>query len=328
MKKFSNAKEEPKVYYGLHFADGIAEYDSRKVFINQDTAIKMNKTFSGKPLYVGHVENVDLENIQEADGFVVESFFNKNDGHHWAKFIVISDKGHEAIRKGWKLSNAYIMKEHGAGGQWHGTDYEKEVTQAEYEHLAIVSDPRYAESVIMTPEQFQTYNTNKQEALENRFINTKGDKKMFSLFKKEKIENSIDLAATIVLLPKSKVEKTLNALVEEADASEIKKTEKQMANGDSYVNIGDKEMTVNEMVKMCQELMTKKEEVTAVENKEEPKKDDEPVANADTDEEEEKKQNSNFLKLRSAHEKFVNHKVIETSQDRVARGKSRYGSAE
>ncbi len=213
----------PQIFYGLHFAPGVAHYrpegaEPYTVLINEDTAKRMDPTFPGKPVFVRHVNEVDLTDLQnEADGYVAESFFNELDGKHWVKFIVVSDKGQDAIRKGWRLSNAYKPVQLGAGGRWHGVAYGREITQGEYEHLAIVENPRYSESIVLTPEQFKKYNEEKQEqllALKNS-EEPKGDKMKFDWFKKGKVEN-VDEGLSVVL-PKSKKEFTLAELITNAD---------------------------------------------------------------------------------------------------------------
>ncbi len=197
---------------------------------------------------------MDLQNIQqEADGYVVRSFYNATDGKHWAEFIVVSDKGHDAIRNGWKLSNAYIPKEMRGGGQWHGVDFAKEVVRGEYEHLAIVPNPRYSESIILTPEQFKAYNHEKELELK-RLSNSKGEKSMFNFFKKQKVENATDLESMSVTLPKSGKEVELSKMINEYDAS-MMSGDYGYANGDHKVKVGDAVMTVNDLVSKHMELM-------------------------------------------------------------------------
>ena len=168
MTKIKNASQYPKRFYGLHFAEGCAEYKtapdkSFMIFIGENAIKNMDATFEGKPVFVGHRDEVTPEMIP--DGHVIKSFFNKADGKTWVEFIVTSDEGLEAISKGWELSNAYKIVRSGAGGRWHGIDYGQEVVEGEYEHLAIVPDPRYEESIVLSPEEFKTYNEQKEAEL-------------------------------------------------------------------------------------------------------------------------------------------------------------------
>jgi len=234
--RVSNAAQG-KIFYGMHFYPGVAEYaepgqDAYRVFINEDTIRKMNPTFAGKPIFVEHVDEVedDINELRkDADGWVVESFFNAADGKTWVKFIVVSDRAERAIKNGFRLSNAYIPRNFSNGGLWNGVSYLKEVTDGDFEHLAIVKNPRYEESVIMTPDEFKKYNEDKSIELK-RLANSKEKEKSkmkFNLFKRTKVENQkdFDFENMCVTLPKTGKEKTLIQLVNEADEFEEKKKE-------------------------------------------------------------------------------------------------------
>ena len=354
-----NAKQLPQVYYGLHFLPGCAEYrepgkEPFRIFINEDTIRSMNPTFAGRPVYVRHKDEVNLENIQaEADGYVVKSFYNAVDGKTWCEFIVVSDRGHDAIRGGWKLSNAYVPKGFGSGGLWNGISYEKEVTAGEYEHLALVQDPRYQESIILTPEQFKTYNSEKElelKKLSNSHEKGEGSMSKFNWFKRAKVENSSDLELMSVTLPKSGKEFTITQLINDMDAMEEAKKEPMMANGEHMVEVGDKKMTVNELVAKHMEMMGEKKENDDQQEKPEgempaPQKaqNEEDQASKDANKEgqgpgatknaltpEQKADKAKHGKeLREApYEAFKNQATpIDLSQDRMKRGKQRYGSA-
>ncbi len=245
----TNASEaKGRVLYGLHFYPGIAQYEEPgkeafRVFLNEDTLRAMDPSFAGRPVFVLHVDEVEprLDELRkEADGWVVESFYNAADGKHWSKFIVVSDKGNQAVDRGLKLSNCYIAKQYGPGGTWNGLSYDKEIVQAEYEHLAIVPNPRYEESIIMTPDEFKSYNEQKILELKKLSNNastasaspakdtkSQGETTMkFSFFKRAKVENTADLECMSVLLPKSQKEITLSKLINAADEMAMKEKEK------------------------------------------------------------------------------------------------------
>jgi hypothetical protein len=348
-------KTLPKVYYGLHFYPGVAEYreqgsEAYRIYIGEDTIKNMGPTFAGKPVYVQHVENVDLDKLQEeSDGYIMESFYNKADGKHWAKFIIVSDRGHEAIRNGWKLSNAYVPKNMGQGGLHNGVEYDKEILSGEYEHMAIVPNPRYEESIVLTPEEFKTYNSNKElelSKLANSKEKPKGEKSMnLNFFKKSKVENAADLEGTSVVLPKSKIEKTITQLVNEADEHELKKKEPQMANGEHMVKVGEEQMSVNDLVEKYNAMMKKENEdesdkdahkveekgegeLKANDEDEEAKKKALELAKHEDKEIADKKKQNHFEDLKKApHAAMKNEGSIDLGEDKVARGKARYGSS-
>lgn len=315
-----NAKEMPKVFFGLHFVEGVAEYDDGRLLVSNEAANKMDSSFAGKPVYVHHVDRVDLDQLQEqADGYVVKSFYNAADGKHWAEFLVVSDKAHSAIRNGWKLSNAYKPTEFGPSGSRNSVTYDKEVINGEFLHLAIVPNPRYDQSVILTPEQFKEYNAQKFKELQN----SKGEDKMLGFLKKpEKEELEIlkndEMKKADDDSKKSDDAKKSDDDAKKADDAEKAKEEKsEPAKSDEdllekIVTINEEEMTIKELIKkyldVCDELAKKNEP------KEEKK------------EEVEQKKNSKFYDdLKNANH-HVQIEKLELSMDRLARGKSRYGS--
>lgn len=351
-----NAKGLPKVYFGLHMVEGVAEYrepgkEPYRIMIAENCLKEMDKTFQGRPVYVSHVDEVNLDNLQlEADGYVVRSFFNKADGKHWAEFIVVSDKAHEAIKNKWVLSNSYMPKRLESGGEWHGVEYAKEIVEGEYDHLAIVPDPRYQESIILTPDEFKEYCESKEQEL-MKIANSKGESKMkLSFFKKTKVENAkeIDLENMSVVLPKSGREITITQLVNEADDME-KKENADMADGEKHVMVGESKMKVNELLNAYQacknelEEMKKKNDDAVKHNdededdKKENKEDEEAkkkalelAAHEEKEIEEAKKKNAkeNFEKLKNAESKSlqIEAAVLDLPDVQIARGKSRYGS--
>lgn len=359
-----NAQGKGTVYYGMHFYPGIASYaegdGELRVFLNENNIRKMDPSFAGRPVFVHHVDGVE-DNVddlrKEADGWVVESFYNAADGKHWAKFIIVTERAEKAISRGMRLSNCYIPKSYGPKGTWNGFSYDKEITSAEYEHLAIVPNPRYEESVIMSPEQFKAYNSEKELELK-RLANSKneGDKKMskFKWFKREKVENSIDLEAMSVELPTSKREVTISSLINEADA--LEKT-KGIANSKDTVEVDGVQLTVEDLIESYKNAKKNKEDD---EDKDDDKKDNDDMDdegdadsmdNEDDDEEErkaalkkaadDKKENAKkkAAKLKNAADKHVREQQEEIERerkkiankrdmpgDKLKRGKARYGS--
>lgn len=342
-----NAKEFAQRYFGLHFSEGLAEYGAHegtagRIFISNEVATQMDSTFSGKPIFVMHVDETDDAKLkhmaeEEADGVVVRSFYNKNDGKHWAEFMVQTDKGMEAIRKGWKLSNAYVVNSTRQGGKWHNVDYDSEVVAAEYKHLAIVPNPRYEESIVLTPEEFKTYNEKKAKEHEAHIANSKQEKPtMLNLWKRTKVENAADLSDVCVTLSTGKdiAIKDLVAAHETAikNAEEAAK-EGVMCNMEHLVQIGEAKMNVAELVEKYNAMLAEKAAPKAVEEpkNEEPKV--EPKVEEKKNEEpkvEEKKEDvkSNAFAEMLKNAPFAKEVLtVETSADKVQRGRALYGSA-
>lgn len=204
--KVRNDNGKGTIWYGMHFYPGVAQYnppgkESFRVYVNEKTIRKMDPTFAGRPVFVSHVDEVEGNNDElrkEADGWVVKSFYNEADGKHWVQFIIVSKRGQAAIAQGMKLSNAYELKSSAGGGEWNGVDYEKQIMDAEYEHLALVKNPRYDESVIMSPDQFKKYNADHLGELK-RLANSKESTVLKNIFKRTKVD-AADLTDVVVEL--------------------------------------------------------------------------------------------------------------------------------
>lgn len=297
LKFFQNAKEEPKVFYCKHIAPGVCAYADETILIGEEALKEMDKTFAGKPIYVNH-QKVDLENIQqEADGYVAESFYLPEDGSHWAKMIIVSDKGHEAIRKGWKVSNAYVPDEFGIGGEWHNIPYNREVMKAHYTHLALVDNPRYEEAVVMTPEDFKTYKESKREQLKQleNSKNQKGEKRMnWKLFERKEVTNSEDIANKMVELSNGStvsIREMINAVEEDLKKKEEKEA-KQNETLESVVKVNGEDMKVADLIKEYESKCNKCNEDEEDKEKEEKKSKKNLKKNAEEGKDEEEKKDS------------------------------------
>ncbi len=359
------------IYYGSHFYPGVCQYtgkdgNSYKVFLDEDTLRKMDVTFAGCPVFVHHVDEVnsDVNELRkDAEGWVVESFYNKNDGKHWSKFVVVTDQAIAAIKSGMKLSNCYEPTEYKPGGRWNGIDYEKQITNGVYEHLAIVPDPRYNESIIMTPDEFKKYNLDKELELKRlaNSDNKDGEKTMFNWLKKTKVENDAgkELEAMSVVLPKSKKEVEIVKLINEADDVEVRMLSKEpiVAHHEHLVNVLGETMSVGELINKYEMMMDSDEEEgkegdgeekeidpekkkamakKEPEDKEEEKKDKETEKDEGKKEPEEKKENkkkndftnAKALALKNANEKnSAPAPVLMLTQDQLKRGQQMFGSA-
>ena len=351
-----NAKELPTIFYGKHFTQGLAEYRDKegepyRIMLNEDTLRTMDPTFAGKPLYVRHVEEVDLANLQnDADGYVIESFYNKADSSHWVKFIAVSDEAKDVIKKGWKLSNAYVPTKFGAEGSYHGVSYKKEILDGVFEHLALVNNPRYAESIILTPEEFKKYNADKNIELEKVSNSKQGAFNMFSFFKKTKVDNA-ELVDTSVVLPNTKREITIGQLINEADMEEkekknpeheefLKKHEELKDCHNALMQKHNELKEEHEALKKEHEILKermnpekeekKEEKMDSEEEDKEAKKELEKLEKHEEkeieEEEMEKKKQNNFNILKNAESINIKHKVLDLSEDKIIRGKKRYGS--
>lgn len=357
-----NAKQMPEIFYCRHIEQGVAKYSSEMLLIQNECLKKMAKTMLGKPVVVIHqdINEEFIDKLQErSDGYVVENFYNELDGWWWAKMIIVSDDGHDAIAKKWSVSNAYKPLESTVAGEWHSVFYDREIKDAEYTHLAIVPNPRYENALILDCEQYKKYNEQKKrelEELKNSKENKKEGGRMLKFFTREKkeVKTSEEIQNSFVEIDGKEVavqDLISNAIKKNAEDEEAKKkaelAEKEKMNMDSEVDVGDKKMKLKDLVESykASKKNSEDEEKAKKEEEEKNKKNAEDEETKKKEEEEEKnKKNAKEKELQNAKEELENAQkkvneilnahlqeidevqVIETSSDQLERGKQRYGS--
>lgn len=361
-----NASKFPQEFYCRHIQPGLCGYGDENVLVDTDAVKRMLLNNAvGKPVYILHSDASHedrLRNLkEESAGYITGSFYNEADGWGWFKFLAVDDSAHSAIANGWKVSNAYVPTEWGIGGTKNNVRFDREVLNGYFTHLAIVPDPRYEDACIMTPEEFRAYQANKKQELVQlqnaKTDSAKGNQMLpkFSFFKNERKEVSSIDAETIVEYDAGKVAtvgEMINALKEKKNSSddeaakkkadeedEKKAAEKKNAEEDekkkrdelenSIVDVGGEKITVKELAN--RHAAMKKNEADK-EDEDKKKKDEEEKANALKVAEEKKNGQSFFNDLSNAQFKAMAGAAaqqavqVETAQDRVARGKSAYGS--
>lgn len=338
--ELNNARDFPKTYYARHMEPGLCGYEKEKILVDTDAMKNMAPSFQGKPVYVGH-QKVDVEKLQEqADGYVTECFYNELDGWLWAKMIVVSDKGNNAVAQGWSVSNAYVPSEFAAGGEHHAVDFDRKIVNAIFTHLAIVPDPRYEGAKIFTPDEYKAYCVAKKTQLDE-LKNSKGAKRMFKkLFKTEskEVTNAADIDdSTMVELQNGKsvslkemieavnaAEEVKNAKAKKNEKDEDDKEEKEKLNADTEVDVGGQKMPLGHLMNKYMNVQKQ----NAADEEEKKKKEDEEKKNAEDKkkEEEEKANAKTFEEMKNAKNKTSAFVQVDTSLDKVARGQERYGS--
>lgn len=329
----TNATQEPRVYFGMHFVDGVAYYagDDKMIYVSADTAKAMDKTFTGKPVFVQHKSDWELSEIEEiSDGYVIRSFFNPNDGKHWVEFIITSDEGHKAIKEGKRLSNGYEVVGKAGSGQFHGIDYVEEYTEAVYNHLALVDNPRYDEGFILTPEEFKNYNDNLKAQNKEQIHNSKETSMKFNLFSREKVQNENQLKDVMVELPKSRLTLSVENAIEKLD-EELTKENTVDVDGEK-LDLNSLHAKYNSVMKKNNELESEikkyRSEETENESDEDEDDKDKEKKNKKNQQDKEKAENSKeFKKVMNAGSSEENTQttiVINTVSDMVKKGKELY----
>ena len=357
-----NSKRFSKRYYARHIKEGLVHYledGEDRIYLIKDEALKkMNSSFEGKPIYIRHVDKINMDTLKEDSvGVVVKSFYNEFDGAWWVE-IMADDEAQSYIEKGWAVSNAYLPTELGSGGVYHDIDYAKEVKNGVYEHLAIVDNPRYEEAVIMTSDEYKNYKEERKAELEK----LKNSKENEMLSEEDKNSLKEELLGSLKNSLADLVKDAVKNAVEEKSAEDKKNAEdedhRQLIREIAAVSAkedGDFEGGLDEKIKTIiglaeklgyskDEAKTNAEDEEKPEEKEDEKEEEEAKDNeADKEsdesekenkcnedeekEKEEKKENSKFFAfLHNAKHTQDKSKAVSTMGSGLALGRARYGS--
>ena len=116
------------------------------VLVKQEALAKMAKSYEGKPvLDVAHAD-VKGSTIADGDaeGMVTRIWFDEKIAWWMCEFFLWDKTAQEhAESLAYSVSCAYDPTEVEGGGTYHSSEYQEEVKDGVYTHLAIVTNPRY-----------------------------------------------------------------------------------------------------------------------------------------------------------------------------------------
>lgn len=149
--ELENSKDYAKVYVAHNFIEkGVCEYANERVYLDTDVLCRAINTMKGRPVVIDHISGLTPENMQQyAVGYVVGAECSM-DGQTAldCKFVVFDEEAKGLIANGYSVSCAYKPTGYGPGGTWHNVPYDRQITDLEFTHLALVADPRYEDAKI------------------------------------------------------------------------------------------------------------------------------------------------------------------------------------
>ena len=120
------------------------------VLLRKETLDESLPTIVGSPVIIQH-KDVTEENADKLRcGVIANAYFNQPDGWYYVDGIIWDDKAQDLINKGWSVSCSYdYLAFNDEGGEENNIHYDKEFTQLNFTHLAIVDNPRYERANIV-----------------------------------------------------------------------------------------------------------------------------------------------------------------------------------
>ena len=297
---------------------------------------KMNSTFVGMPVVnFEHTEKepeelfeMDSQDVQEfADGVVAATGYDDQSGWYWADMLIWDDETKVNIdSNGYSVSCAYDVTDAAAGGSYHNVEYQEEVLNGIYKHMAVVPNPRYEDAwVILNSKPKETrvkvFKKHRQNEKDDEMKNTGEDMKDRYVMR----ENGDRMP--------------LNELVAQYKEMKAEKADEEMRmNEEDIVEIDGEQISVRDMIeavgmmKNPGDMENEDDDEEIMDNAVDPIDDDvyevvdESRQNAKKKERAQKGK-ENMQKLRNAARKTSPIKIeVDTQATRIERGKARYGS--
>lgn len=291
------------------------------VLVKKETLDKFINTMVGAPVVIDHQDITD-ENVKDnAVGYVSRVWFNDADGWFYCDGIIRDEKAETLITEdGYSVSCAYtVLDKNKEGGLWHDIEYDEEVLDGTFDHLAIVSNPRYKDATILLnstdikeqeEEVFSIFNSkklrnSKEDEMDKRKKISEVEAILFAV-KEGKEELTDELIKTIV----GKMEKDAYETSENESEEEEKEEDK-------------KENACGSRKNESEEKEDEKEE--DIENEEDEEEDEKSEKESKKDDEEEKvKNSSSYSKLDKLSNSCESTPKVhfDTESERLARGKN------
>ena len=174
-----------KSYCCSFLQPGLAGYDNEtyKILLTDEGIMNFLHTYVGCPVYVHHLGEEECNNKEV--GYVSKAFKGADDWYY-CDFVVFDKEAQGKLDdEKWLISCAYDIIRTNKGGKHNGIDYDSEVIDGVFDHLAIVPDPRYEDVQVLQ-------NSGDKFMLRPMVLNSiKSIKDMVSNSSKKKEDNSL-----------------------------------------------------------------------------------------------------------------------------------------
>lgn len=155
-----NEKTWARPFVSCFIEPGVVSYEDSGAgiaLLTKETIDKFLYTMKGRPVIIEHKENVTPRNmLDDAVGWVTDAYYEPEDGKYYCKGIIFEREAMDMVDDGCSVSCAYQVLDTKAGGTKNAVEYNEEITDGEYTHLALVDNPRYDSSYI----KFNSLNKN------------------------------------------------------------------------------------------------------------------------------------------------------------------------
>ena len=145
------AKGKGRKFISRFIEAGVAHYrDFGDVLITKETLDKFINTMIGCPVIITHKDIDDNNADKERVGVVSEVWYNSADGWYYCSGIIWDKKAIDLVKnQGWSVSCTYDFESDNQAKTHNGKKIDREFTNGEFLHLALVDNPRYERANIV-----------------------------------------------------------------------------------------------------------------------------------------------------------------------------------
>ena len=145
------AKGKGRKFVSRFIEAGVAHYrDFGDVLITKETLDKFINTMVGCPVIITHKDIDDNNADKERVGVVSEVWYNSADGWYYCSGIIWDKKAIDLVKnQGWSVSCTYDFESDNQAKTHNGKKIDREFTNGEFLHLALVDNPRYERANIV-----------------------------------------------------------------------------------------------------------------------------------------------------------------------------------
>lgn len=153
---------------------GLVSYDGEglgKALLKKENIDKFINKMVNCPLIIKHNE-VNGDNVDKlAVGWITQVSYNDVDGWYYCNGIITDEDGIEKAKDFGYVSCAVVpLDVDKSGGVWHDIKYDFEVLDADFNHLALVPNPRYGDATILLNSKMEKLEK-KTSTFKERFFN-------------------------------------------------------------------------------------------------------------------------------------------------------------
>lgn len=216
---------------GRHFTSrfleaGLVSYGQDRMYLlRKETIDKFIGSMVGCPVIIKHADVKDSNVKDLSVGNISKVWFNDADGWFYCEGVLTDKDAVRLVEQGQSVSCGYhVLDKDIGGGIWHDIPYDAEILNGDFEHLAIVDNPRYRDAnILLNSSEVKDMN------LKRLFGSKSNEEKEIDMENKcenaSDCTNSSDLRTILNSVKEGKVELTEELINSICDKEEKKDTE-------------------------------------------------------------------------------------------------------